>query len=57
MLQTAELLKKVIDENNLPINRIACLGDSITFGSAMKGQGSCTGETYPGRLSALLYAE
>ncbi|HWL52137.1 MAG TPA: GDSL-type esterase/lipase family protein [Chthoniobacteraceae bacterium] len=29
---------------------VVCFGDSITFGTGMKGAGTATGETYPARL-------
>ena len=31
-----------------------CLGDSITFGAHMPGQGTTCGETYPAWLSVML---
>ena len=34
--------------------RVVCLGDSITCGAYMEGQGSATGETYPAFLKQLL---
>jgi lysophospholipase L1-like esterase len=34
-----------------------CLGDSITFGSAMLGAGTSYGTSYPGQLAALLNGE
>lgn len=34
--------------------RIICLGDSITYGAAVDGAGTCTGETYPAVLHRLL---
>ncbi|MGL5016761.1 MAG: hypothetical protein ACRDBP_01390, partial [Luteolibacter sp.] len=33
---------------------INCMGDSITFGFAMTGAGTATGNTYPGVLKATL---
>ena len=33
---------------------ITCMGDSITFGFAMTGAGTATGDTYPGVLKATL---
>ena len=51
------MLKTIIDEHDLPTNRIACLGDSITYGSAMKGQGGAEYDTYPGQLLKLIEAD
>lgn len=34
--------------------RIVCLGDSITYGGAVQGEGTSTGETYPAVLHRLL---
>lgn len=36
--------------------RIVCLGDSITFGQGVPGQGTATGETYPAWLANILAA-
>ena len=36
--------------------RIVCLGDSITFGQCVPGQGTADGETYPGWLAKILAA-
>jgi len=33
---------------------VVCFGDSLTFGSGMKGEGTATGQTYPAQLSTLL---
>jgi len=38
----------------LPASRVVCLGDSITMGIAMQGEGTATGDTYPGRLAVML---
>ena len=51
------LAKKLVEEikaKNLPVSKVACIGDSITFGSAMTGAGTATGDCYPGVLAALL---
>ncbi|MBE6380843.1 MAG: hypothetical protein E7047_07930 [Lentisphaerae bacterium] len=53
----ALLLKEIIDQYDLPTGRVACLGDSITYGSAMKGQGGAEYDTYPGQLLKLLEAD
>lgn len=50
----AELLADAIRSHHLPCSRIACLGDSITYGQYMAGAGTATGDTYPGQLSSLL---
>lgn len=36
--------------------RIVCLGDSITFGQGVPGEGTATGETYPAWLAQILAA-
>ncbi|MBN8527304.1 MAG: SGNH/GDSL hydrolase family protein, partial [Planctomycetes bacterium] len=36
--------------------RIVCLGDSITFGQGVPGEGTAGGETYPGWLARILAA-
>lgn len=43
-----------IIENNLPVGKIVCYGDSITYGVHVAGEGTATGDTYPGQLNALL---
>jgi acyl-CoA thioesterase-1 len=53
-LKLAVMLKNIIDRHGLPTGRIACIGDSITYGVHVKGSGSNTGETYPGQLLKLL---
>ncbi len=50
----AKALADTIRQNGLDPARTVCLGDSITYGSAMIGAGTATGECYPGQLSALL---
>lgn len=37
-----------------PGESVVCLGDSLTFGSGIAGQGSATGQTYPAWLWAFL---
>jgi lysophospholipase L1-like esterase len=51
----AGLVAGAIARENLPgIRRIVCLGDSLTFGVHVTGEGTTTGETYPaGLLRAL----
>ena len=50
----AALLLDAIRRKSLPCSRIACLGDSITYGQYMTGAGTADGDTYPGQLRALL---
>lgn len=50
----AALMYQVIRDHRLPTDKIVCFGDSITFGTAMPGQGTSTGTTYPARLAELL---
>ena len=35
--------------------KIVCFGDSLTYGSNVKGSGTSTGVTYPARLSAMIH--
>ncbi len=53
----AWLLKKAIDEVHADTARVACLGDSITYGHGVSGSGSAAGDCYPGRLNVLLNPE
>ena len=50
----AKKLAEEIKAKNLPVSKVACIGDSITFGSAMTGSGTATGDCYPGVLATLL---
>jgi len=50
----AALVNDLIREQGLPATKIACAGDSITYGAHMEGQGSSRGDTYPARLRELL---
>ena len=50
----AEMVFKTIQSNNIPAKRIACLGDSLTYGVNAKGAGTVEGDTYPGKLLLLL---
>ena len=50
----ATIIFQTIIDHRLPTSRVVCLGDSITMGIAMQGEGTATGETYPGRLAAML---
>ena len=43
-----------IDMYNLPTSTVVCVGDSITYGVHVEGEGTATGETYPGVLSRQL---
>ena len=51
----ARLLADAIHTHHLPTRRIACCGDSITYGAHMNGQGTTTGDTYPAFLRTLLF--
>ena len=53
----AAMVYALIRENALPTDKIACAGDSITYGAHMEGQGSSRGDTYPARLRELLDKE
>ena len=50
----AAAVYRAIREHRLPVGRIVCLGDSITFGAHVKGAGTSEGETYPAVLRRLL---
>ncbi|MBC9796477.1 SGNH/GDSL hydrolase family protein [Sinomicrobium weinanense] len=52
----AEKIYEYLLENNLVDNsiNILCLGDSITYGKNVKGQGTSLGETYPAFLQKLI---
>ena len=50
----AAVIFQTILDHRLPASRVVCLGDSITMGIAMEGEGTATGDTYPGRLAAML---
>jgi len=50
----ATIIFQTIIDHRLPTSRVICLGDSITKGIAMQGEGTATGDTYPGRLAAML---
>jgi lysophospholipase L1-like esterase len=50
----AAVIFQTILDHRLPTSRVVCLGDSITMGIAMQGEGTATGDTYPGRLAAIL---
>jgi lysophospholipase L1-like esterase len=53
-VKLAEMIKAEIDRMKLHCERIACLGDSTTYGAGMTGHGTATGDTYPGVLKQLL---
>ena len=53
----SKLLSDAIKANNLPKERIVCLGDSITFGAHMLGAGTSYGNSYPGQLAKSLNNE
>lgn len=50
----AQSIYKKMHEVHIPISRIICYGDSITFGYLVKGEGLETGETYPAVLNRML---
>lgn len=50
----ARQIKACMDRENIKAVKIVCLGDSITFGAFMKGQGTAEGNTYPAKLKQLL---
>jgi len=50
----ADLFEPVFKGNIGSGETVVCLGDSLTFGSFMKGEGTSTGETYPAFLKVLL---
>ena len=50
----AAVIFQTILDHRLPTSRVVCLGDSITMGIAMQGEGTATGDTYPGRLANML---
>ena len=50
----AEAVFQCDEKNGFSTERVACIGDSITFGSAVKGAGTNEGECYPAVLRTLL---
>ena len=50
----AERVAKCMEGRIRPGEIVVCLGDSITFGAHMPGQGTTCGETYPAWLSVML---
>lgn len=55
-LRFADAVAKRIRAEQWAPQRILCIGDSITFGSGARGEGSASpdSESYPGRLSRIL---
>jgi lysophospholipase L1-like esterase len=49
----ATALYGFMESQQLKPEKISCVGDSITFGVHVKGEGTSTGQTYPAWLSAL----
>jgi lysophospholipase L1-like esterase len=49
-IKVAQALSSVVVSGD----KIACMGDSVTFGYLMTGAGTATGNTYPGALSTTL---
>ena len=50
----AECVAEALDGKVKDNDRILCLGDSITYGAALSGAGTVTGETYPAWLKTML---
>ena len=50
----AGTVAEVLDGKVKKDDRILCLGDSITYGAALVGAGTVTGQTYPAWLKTLL---
>lgn len=50
----AAAIWQAIVAHALPVERIVCLGDSITLGQHVQGTGTAGGETYPGLLAGIL---
>lgn len=50
----AETVAEALDGKVSKADRILCLGDSITYGAALSGAGTVTGQTYPAWLKTLL---
>ena len=50
----AETVAEKLDGKVGKTDRILCLGDSITYGAALSGAGTVTGQTYPAWLKTLL---
>ena len=50
----AETVARVLEGKVRDNDRILCLGDSITYGAALSGAGTVTGETYPAWLKTLV---
>lgn len=48
------LMAETIRAHSLPTGRVVCLGDSITLGAGVDGEGTAEGETYPAALKRLL---
>jgi hypothetical protein len=49
-VKVAQALSSVVGSSD----KIACMGDSVTFGYLMTGAGTATGNTYPAVLSTTL---
>lgn len=52
----AAVVATAIRAHALPTGRIVCVGDSITFGQYVPGEGAADGESYPGWLGRILAA-
>jgi len=47
-------IAEAITAHHLPASRVVCLGDSITLGAGVKGEGTVEGESYPAQLRFIL---
>lgn len=52
----AAAIAAALRAHSLPLERVVCFGDSITFGSSVAGAGTSDGETYPACLARILAA-
>ncbi len=48
------MLAEAVRETGKTRGRIACIGDSITYGAHMRGAGTVAGDTYPAQLYRIL---
>ena len=50
------IAESIVRQNWQAVSRIACFGDSITYGVYVAGEGTASGETYPAFLARKLGA-
>lgn len=50
----AQSIYQKMHNEHMPLKRIVCFGDSITFGYLVKGEGLETGDSYPAVLNRML---